>query len=182
MRPDRRQLVAQAIARRKAQAERDAETAAVGVDRTVPLGEPAVAKKTRVVAIKRRAPSAKAVAPSQPASSAVRPSAPKPGAPTPNALAAKRARPAPPPQAEAGARAAMPPPPARGARKTGRRAKQLTEADRATIRMQKAQSESYSAQFRELMHWVQFAKILEQDTAVEVVADSAADLARTGQY
>jgi len=58
----------------------------------------------------------------------------------------------------------------------------MTQADEAELRMREAQAASFAAKYRELLQWAQFAKLLEQDTSVEVIADAASDLARTGHY
>jgi hypothetical protein len=65
--------------------------------------------------------------------------------------------------------------------KGGRKPK-WTEADSAELRMREAQASAYAAKYRELLQWAQLAKLLEQDTAVEVLAETAGDLARTGLY
>jgi len=64
----------------------------------------------------------------------------------------------------------------------GGRARKLTQADQAELRMREAQAATYATDYRELLQWAQLSKLLEQDTAVEVLADAASDLARTGRY
>lgn len=134
----------------------DAATATALSDTTVALGDGKTATQNAALAAKRHSTSALAdnTAPEQSAAHALAP------APQRTALPVERAP---------------------RKRKDGR-ARKLTQADQAELRMREAQASAYAAKYRELLQWAQLSKLLEQDTAVEVLADSAGDLARTGRY